>query len=73
MGQYVELAAQDTGQCPFHDDQVASLAVNDEGNYWHCFACETGGSIIDFWMRYRHYNFKRALKELADMLLAPQP
>ena len=35
--------------CPFHDDHHPSFNVNEEENYWYCFACETGGSIIDFW------------------------
>ena len=70
VGRYVELSDNGTGLCPFHDDHAASFAVNDEENYWHCFACQTGGSIIDFWMRSRRCSFKQALRELADMLLA---
>ena len=69
VAKYVELSSTGNGLCPFHEDRVASFAVNDEGNYWHCFACQTGGSIIDFWMRYRKCGFKQALRELADMLL----
>ncbi len=57
------------GRCPFHDDQVASFGVNDAENFWHCFACNRGGSIIDFWMEWRECDFKTALKELAGMLL----
>ena len=48
---YVELSPKGLGQCPFHDDKVASFSVNDEHNFWHCFACGTGGSVIDFWMQ----------------------
>lgn len=51
--EYVELSESGKGLCPFHDDHVASFSVNDEGNYWHCFACGTGGSIIDFWMQWK--------------------
>jgi hypothetical protein len=67
--QYVELSPAGRGLCPFHDDQVASFSVNDSENFWHCFACNRGGSIIDFWMEWRECEFKAALKELAGMLL----
>ncbi|MHA2433799.1 MAG: CHC2 zinc finger domain-containing protein, partial [Candidatus Thorarchaeota archaeon] len=43
--------------------------VNDEGNYWHCFAGYGGGSVIDFWMNWRECDFTTAIKELAEMLL----
>ncbi len=69
VSRFVELSATGVGLCPFHDDQIASFSVNVEENYWHCFACETGGSIIDFWMQYRQCDFKQALRELARMLL----
>jgi hypothetical protein len=66
---YVELSPQGRGRCPFHDDQVASFSVNDDGNYWSCFACGTGGSVIDFWMRWQQCDFQTAIKELAEMVL----
>lgn len=66
---YLELSPAGRGLCPFHDDQVASFSVNDAENFWHCFACDKGGSIIDFWMAWRDCDFKTALKELAGMLL----
>ncbi len=68
--QYVQLSASGRGQCPFHDDQVASLSVNPQDNYWHCFAGCGGGSIIDFWMRWRQADFVTAVAELSEMLLA---
>jgi DNA primase len=69
VSQYVELSEDGKGLCPFHDDQVSSFSVDDERNYWHCFACGTGGSIIDFWMQWRQCNFKAVISELAAMLL----
>lgn len=69
VGSYVELSREGRGLCPFHDDQVVSFSVNDEENYWHCFACDMGGSIIDFWMQWRQCDFPQALRELADKLL----
>ena len=70
VSQYVELTSAGRGHCPFHDDQNRSFSVNAEGNYWHCFAGCGGGSIIDFWMKYKDADFKTAVGELAKMLLA---
>lgn len=67
--QYVQLSASGRGQCPFHDDQVASFSVNPQENYWHCFAGCGGGSIIDFWMNWRKADFVTAVAELSEMLL----
>lgn len=69
VGHYVELSEDGKGLCPFHDDHIESFAVNDKGNYWHCFACEMGGSVIDFWMRWRECDFQLAIRELARLLL----
>lgn len=67
--QFVQLSPRGLGQCPFHDDQVESFSVNDQENYWHCFACGTGGSIIDFWMQWQRCDFKTAVTDLAQMVL----
>ncbi len=53
----------------FHDDHHASFGVNDEGNYWHCFAGCGGGSVIDFWMKWRKCDFTTVVRELAKVLL----
>jgi hypothetical protein len=67
--QYVELSPNGRGLCPFHDDHNRSFSVNPEKNYWHCFAGCGGGSIIDFWMKLKQCDFKKAIKELALILL----
>ena len=67
--QFVELDQRGMGLCPFHDDKQASFSVHAEHNYWNCFACGMGGSVIDFWMRWQQCDFKTAVKELAHMLL----
>lgn len=74
VGQYVELDPQGRGHCPFHDDQHQSFQVSDEGNFWNCYAGCGGGSLIDFWMKWREKqgddgSFKAALSDLARMLL----
>ena len=72
VSQYVNLKPAGSGAiglCPFHDDHHPSLGVNDKENYWHCFAGCGGGSVIDFWMKWRECDFKTAARELAEMLL----
>ncbi len=74
VSQYVELDDQGRGHCPFHDDQARSFSINQDHNFWHCFACEKGGSIIDFWMLWRKKrgetnSFKTTITDLAKMLL----
>jgi hypothetical protein len=73
VGQYVSLDEQGKGFCPFHDDQHKSLGVDKEGNFWHCFAGCGGGSIIDFWMKWREKQgktpgFTATITDLAEML-----
>jgi len=72
ISQYVDLRTTGNGAiglCPFHDDQHPSFSVNDEGNYWNCFAGCGGGSIIDFWMKWKGTDFTTAVKDLAEILL----
>lgn len=74
VSQYVELDPQGKGFCPFHDDQHKSFQVNDERNFWSCYAGCGGGSVIDFWMKWRQTHrqdnsFTATVTELAKMLL----
>jgi hypothetical protein len=72
VSRYVDLkptASGAVGLCPFHDDHHPSFGVNVEGNYWHCFAGCGGGSVIDFYMKWRKCDFTTAVKELAEMVL----
>ena len=68
VSKYVDLKGS-IGHCPFHDDEHASFGVNEEGNYWHCFAGCGGGSIIDFYMRLKNVDFNTAVDDLAEKLL----
>ena len=70
VGHYVSLSQSGKGLCPFHNDTVESFSVNGKENFWYCFACEIGGSIIDFWLHYRDCDFHTAVMELAEMLLS---
>lgn len=74
VSQYVDLNAQGKGYCPFHDDARMSFGVHQQENFWHCFAGCGGGSIIDFWMKWRQLHgqddsFTETVSDLARMLL----
>jgi len=68
VSQYVELSTDGRGLCPFHNDKRASFSVNDEENYWHCFAGCGGGSVIDFWMKWQECDFVTAIHDLGNRL-----
>lgn len=75
VSRYVPLNDQGRGLCPFHDDQKKSFGVNRERNYWHCYAGCGGGSVIDFWMKWRGKHgqdggFTITVKELRELLLS---
>lgn len=76
VSRFVELDSKGKGYCPFHDDQEQSFSVDRQRNFWHCFAGCGGGSIIDFWMKWRQMQgqdgaFTPTLLELREMLLVP--
>lgn len=73
VSQYIELNDHGFGYCIFHDDQKMSFGVNQEHNFWNCFACETGGSVIDFWMKWRELHgqdpdFRKTMIDLIGLL-----
>jgi hypothetical protein len=74
VSRYVDLDPLGRGYCPFHEDDVKSFQVSEDSNFWNCYAGCGGGSIIDFWMKWRekHHkksDFKSAVRDLAKMLL----
>jgi hypothetical protein len=73
-----DLDRRGMGLCPFHDDHEDSFSAPPNETYWHCYACDIGGSIIDYqtqvMMRSGRYRgkateFTDALKEVADLLI----
>jgi DNA primase len=55
------------GICPFHNDTKPSMAVVDEKNFYHCFACGAHGDIITFTMEIEGLSFPEAVEKLAGM------
>ena len=55
------------GLCPFHDDKnTPSLTLYSEERRWHCFGCNVGGDVLDFYQRIEgHPDALSAAKALA--------
>jgi DNA primase len=66
----VELARRGkdlVGCCPFHEDRTPSLVISPAKNLWHCLgACQEGGSVIDWVMRWEGVSFRHAVELLRD-------
>lgn len=62
-------------KCPFHQgDHTASLKIYPGSGGWHCFGCNSGGTVIDFVMRLFDLNFRQAVLRInADFHLGLTP
>ena len=55
-------------QCPFHGggtERTPSMSVNDEKGVYYCFACQAGGTVIDFLQEHEGMTASEAIAELA--------
>lgn len=59
--------------CPFHTEKTPSFSVNREKQFYHCFGCGAGGSVIGFMMEYEHLDFVSAVEELAATISLEVP
>ena len=53
------------GLCPFHSEKTPSFSVSPERQFYHCFGCGKGGSVIDFVMEVEKLPFQDAVQHLA--------
>jgi hypothetical protein len=54
--------------CPFHSEKNGSFYVEIKSGKWICMGkCDTGGDIIAFHMKMHNCDFKKALKDLAEI------
>ena len=54
------------GLCPFHSEKTPSFSVEPNKQFFYCFGCNRGGSVIQFIMSIENLEFVEALKFLAD-------
>lgn len=69
---HVELVRKGNGwrcKCPIHENSVnpEAMYVDDRGGYY-CFACNSGGNVINFLSDYEHISYSASTERLASML-----
>ncbi len=52
--------------CPFHHERTPSFSINQDGQFYHCFGCHTGGDVIKFVQEYESLSFIDAVRLLAE-------
>jgi DNA primase len=55
------------GLSPFKTEKTPSFTVNDEKEFYHCFATSEHGNIFDFIMKMQNLKFGEAVKSLANL------
>ena len=55
------------GLSPFKTEKTPSFTVNDEKEFYHCFATSEHGNIFDFVMKIQNFKFGEAVKHLAQL------
>lgn len=69
ISQYVPLTRKGSKYfccCPFHNEKTASMCVNSDGQYYHCFGCGVSGDVITFVMEMESLSYVDAVKLLAE-------
>ncbi len=51
--------------CPFHHERTPSFAVNQEGQFYHCFGCGVSGDVVGFVREMESTDFMGAVRVLA--------
>jgi DNA primase len=55
------------GLSPFKNEKTPSFTVNDEKEFYHCFATSEHGNIFDFIMKTQSFKFGESVKHLAQL------
>ncbi len=53
-------------RCPFHHEKTPSFAINEEGQYYHCFGCGESGDVITFVEKMESISTGDAIRRLAE-------
>lgn len=56
-------------KCPIHENSTnpEAMFIDDRGGYY-CYACNSGGNVINFLSDYEHISYSAAMEKLATML-----
>lgn len=52
--------------CPFHHEKTPSFAINEAGQFYHCFGCGASGDVISFVSEMESLDFMGSVKLLAE-------
>jgi DNA primase len=53
-------------RCPFHQENTPSFVVSPDRQRWRCYgACQEGGDVISFLMKWENITFMEAMLELS--------
>lgn len=69
IGKYIPLEKKGRnywGRCPFHLEKTPSFCVNEVDQFYHCFGCKAGGTVIQFVMNMESVPFADAVRILAE-------
>ena len=55
------------GLSPFKNEKTPSFTVNDEKEFYHCFATSEHGNIFDFVMKTQNLRFGEAVRYLGNL------
>ena len=55
------------GLSPFKNEKTPSFTVNDEKEFYHCFASGEHGNIFDFLIKTQNLKFGETVKLLANL------
>ncbi len=68
QGYHPKKQGKDYALCrPFHDgDNEPSLIITPKSNLFHCFGCNTGGSVIDWTIKTQGVSFRHAVELLRN-------
>lgn len=60
-GELRTVANRLSGKCPFHEERTPSFFIFTDDNHFHCFSCARHGSVIDYIMELKDFDFKQAI------------
>ena len=56
------------GKCPIHGGNNEQSFVITPGGLYYCYACNSGGNVINFLADYEHISYGEAIERFATML-----